>query len=249
MPTAITGLTWGDIYNQLIDIVGNSSSTFGSHLTTMKNAWQYEFCNLHDWRFLHINGATDSVYFTLVQGQVKYTLNTATCTKEIDAANVEALYLIKGVGTNTETRRLRKVPLDQIRLGFGTGSEFQGKPLYWAPSGRQEVLLFPTPDNSTERVSIDAKILPTELVDTTSNLAIPFQYQDLFLQFCLAKALRRERDPRASEEMVVAQQMLRLAIDNDKRDLESNDMIGTPNEALTPYPNGLTIDSAIWNSN
>lgn len=248
MTTAITGMQRQDIAAYLVEIVGNNSSAFRSHLDGLLTAWQYEFCNLHDWRFLHINGAANSTYFTTVQGQFKYTLNTATCGLEIDATNIEALYLIKGIGTNTETRRLRKVNIDGIRLGLGTSAEFQEKPLYWAPAGRQEVLIYPTPDNSTERISIDAKILPSELSTDATQLVIPYQYQDLFMQFCLAKALRRERDPRASEEMVVAQQMLRLAISNDKRELENNDMWGDPNEALTPFPNGLTIDSAIWNS-
>ena len=239
MPTAITGFTRDEVINQIIDIVGNSSSAFSVMLQNNITSWQYEFLGLHDWSFLRKNGVADSISFSTSNAVSKYTLNTATIIAEMDNTNVECIYS----QTAGKERKLSKVELGEIRVG-DPGQTADGDPYFWAPYGRQGIVLYPTP-TGTETLYVDGKTHGTEL-HTNVPLSIPYKYQDLFIQWCLFKALRRERDPRAREELQTFTGILKANISEDTREITSNLRVLTANEAIGTDADG-DLNSRLWN--
>lgn len=239
MPSSVAGFTRDEAISQIQDIVGNNSATFLSVLQTNITAWQYEFLGLNDWSFLMRTGIHDGNVFFTVALQSNYTLNTATLGVEMNVTNVESLY-IQNAGS---ARKLTKISTIELE-NFDPGQEAPaGKPYYWIPSGRQKIVLYPTP-SGIETVGVDGKIHGAEL-HTNITLPIPYQYQDLFIQWCLCKSLRRERDPRAAEEYRIFQGSLRAAIADDKRELQSDARMKFQDELDGPNSEG-TFDQRVW---
>ena len=238
-PTAITGFTRDEIISQLQDTVGNSSSSFQSALTTNITAWLYQFCKLADWSWLYKNGVANSLSFSTANGTSAYTMNTVTCGFELNATNIESIYS----QTTGKKRKLIKLELNDLRTG-DPGQDSTGDPYFWSPYGRQGIVLYPTP-TTTETLYIDGKVHGAELT-TNVTLPVPYECQELFFQFCLTKALRRERDPRSKEELAIFGQMLKLEIAANMNEIESSLRFKTVNEALG-NANPQDLNSRIWN--
>lgn len=238
MPTAIVGFTRDEAINQIIDIIGNNSATFLTYLQTNITSWEYEFYYLHDWSFAHVNGVADSVDLAVVANTSSYTLNTATIGYEMDSLNVEAIYS----QTSGNERKLIPTTLRDIRISDPKQAS-TGKAMFYAPYGRQGITLWPTP-NANETLYIDGKIHGTEL-NSNITIPIPYKFQELFIQFCLTKALRRERDPRATSELQVFSNQLKYAIAEDLRYLESNLRMKTTNEEIFP-PTQHDLNTRLW---
>lgn len=239
-PTAITGFKRDEVITQLLDTVGNSSSAFQGALETNITSWLYQFCKLADWSWLYKNGVADAMSFATANGTSKYTMNTATCGYELNSTNIESIYS----QTTGKKRRLKKLELVDIRVG-DPGQDSTGDPYFWAPFGRQGVLLYPTP-TSIETLYVDGKVHGTEL-NSNVTLPVPYECQELFFQFCLTKALRRERDPRSKEELAIFGQMLKAEVAANQQELESSLRMKTPTEAMG-YVNPQDLNSRLWNA-
>lgn len=238
VPTALTGFTRDQFITQIMDTVGNSSASFQSALESWITAWLYQFFKLTDWTWLHKNGVADGMSFTTSNGVANYTMNTATCGYEINGTNIESVY----IQTTGKARKLVKIDSDSLRTG-DPGQEASSDPYFWAPFGRQGITLYPTP-TATETIYLDGKIHGAEL---NSNITIPIPYEchEILFQWCLTKALRRERDPRAKEELAILGPMLKVEITANMLELESTLRMKTVNETLGAA-NPQDLNTRLW---
>ncbi len=230
MPTAVTGYTRNEFIAQLQDIVGNNSNTFLTQCQDNITAWVQQFYTAYDWNFCLKNGVNDNFKFTTVSGQSTYTINTANFGFESNATYIESIYS-QNPG---QTRKLIKFEIQELRTG-DPGQIATGYPFYWFPVTEKEILIYPTPSAGTagETLYCDGKVLGLE-INSNVSIPVPYQKQDLFLQFCLYKCLRRERDPRTQEEYTFYKQLLSEAIQDDMRNEDTNLRVRTVNEQLGP---------------
>lgn len=247
MPVLVSGFMRDEFIEQLQDVVGNNSSDFRTYLQKMITAWQFEFNGMHDWSYLHKSGEEDSLSFQTTIDEKSYTTNTATVGFEMDVSNIETIY----TKTADHARVLTKVSLEELKK-WDPGEETPTNyPTHWAPYGRQGVIVYPTP-HVQETFYIDGKVDGAELYDpsnpaTDVQIPIPYKRQSCFFQFCLYKALQRERDPSAEKELQVFQSALRVAVADDTRELMSTLRIKSYDEMVTG-DRYYDLDTVIWNS-
>lgn len=236
MPTPVTGFSRDEFIAQLVDIVGNYSQSFLTQCQNNITSWVQQFYTLSDWNFVLKNGVNDNFKFVTVSGQSTYTINTANFGFESNATYIESMYS-QNPG---QTRKLIKFEIQELRTG-DPGQIATGYPMYWFPVTEKEVLIYPTPSSGTagETLFIDGKVIGQE-INTNVQIPVPYQKQDCFLQFCLCKCLRRERDPRFADELAYFKELYAQAVADDMRNEETNLRVRTVNEQLGPgYPTDL----------
>ena len=238
MPTRV-GYTRNEVISIVQDIVGNSSASFLNALKTGISAWQLEFYNLHDWNF----SLDQKIFFNSIIGGVEYNVLDLSFPEEsIFNSNIESIVCITPGGQ----RKLIKATMDDIRTN-DPGGISQGRPTYWYQLGFNVFGLWPIP-NIVERFQVEGKHEAGFISgsDLDYGLNIPYKYQDCFVQFCLVKALRRERDPRVAQEMAMFKEQLRIAVTEDMRNLDSNLRVKTANEQFLNAGN-FTLNFSLWN--
>jgi hypothetical protein len=245
MPVEGAGYSRNELTSIIMDMVGNQSGSFQASIYKGITAWQYAFYNLHDWTFAH----------SAPRCGPEPTLNTEVGVRCYDISNfgspviftpnIEHITCI----TANAARPIEKGTLAAVRRSDPEGRT-QGQPTLWIPLNMNEIEFYPVP-NVSETFVIEGKAEPNFISGTGVSapadypIDVPFKYQELFLQFCFVKALRRERDPRAKEELLIFKSDLRDAIAEDMRQLESNLRMQTTNEHFgsgVPYD----INARLW---
>lgn len=238
MPT-VAGYTRNEIISILSDMVGNNSVSFVNALKTGFSGWMLEFYNMHDWNFT----LAGEVFFNSIIGGSQYNVLSLGFPEDfIFNSNIESMVCITPGGN----RKLAKVTETQVRT-WDPGEIAVGRPTVYYELGFNVFGLWPVP-NIAERFKVSGKHEAPYIDDTSGNnsLQMPYKYQDCFLQYCFVKALRRERDPRAKEELMIFKEQLRIAITDDMRNLESNLRVQTANENFGST-GAYNLNYVLWN--
>lgn len=241
MPTEILGYSRNEVVAILQDMIGNTSASLQNAIRTGISAWQMEFINMHDWSFTHnIPRCNPEPRLYTIPGQRCYSLSFGA--QVVWSNNVESIVCLTPGGE----RKLIATTMQDARIN-DPGGISTGRPTFWFPLNMEEIELWPVPDREEEFV-VEGKFEPSFISGNATDYAldIPYKYQDCFVQFCFVKALRRERDPRAKEEMMFFKEQLRIAITEDMRNLDSNLRMKTTNEQFVGA-NTFDLNFALWN--
>lgn len=205
MPNNISGFTYTEIKERVINYIGNTSEKFSTYVDQSIPMAEFRFCKMHDWSFLRKSGLTLST----VADQAEYDLSVINIGFLMAATDVET------IRAEADGVVLKRVDLNQIRrldAKNDDGSE-NDTPSYWAVAGDNTIRIWP-PSVKVMDLKIDGKITPT--FDTT---IIPYKYQESFIEYVIALALDRENDDRAAGKKQEAMALIRTDILDDMRNL------------------------------
>ena len=209
------GFSAKQVIDHVENYVGNCSDEFTTYVTNLLNMAQFRYASMHDWAFLFKSG----IDLNIVNGTTQYELNVASVGYNISADDVKSIYLPDPgkILRKTEVQLFRRIDPEVDDGGANDD------PSHWAPVGDQRIEIYP-PQFKNATLKIDAKILPTPVTDFTSEdpsadpaarLAIPYKYQESFIELVLAMVLDRENDDRATSKFQEARLKIREDIADD----------------------------------
>jgi hypothetical protein len=206
MPNSTSGFSGNEIVTYVKNWIGNQSSEFQTFMEQTLPLAEYRFSKAHDWKFLN----KQNLSLTVASGTNEYTLNTAAIGFEMSADD------LKSVVDTTQGIYLQKTTLETIRRMDTKQDDGSADSdlTHWAPVGDNTIIVHPKTFQTTT-LKLDGKITPTALHTLSNYPTIPYKYQDSFMQYCLALALKRENDDRADSEIQTFFALLKQDIAND----------------------------------
>lgn len=249
MPSSTLGWTRLEIITSVLDTIGRTGdATLKAKLDNEINLYQLRFWKLYDWKFGHYDGADDGV--TLVPAVSTIGVNSNGAGFNLRTTDIEKVVL--GDLTSRLTQTLTKMhQRDIIKLDptIVAGTPTFGVPRAWYTVDDDRISLYPLP-NATVIANcalyLYGRRMPTFMDADGDYPDIPIEYQETFIQYCVYRALNRERDPRSSEELILFEKMLKEDKQYDLEELESNYRIKYIEEELGG-DGDPSLDNVLWN--
>ena len=241
MPSNTYGFSGTEIVNRVKSFVGNNKTDFQSFVEQTLPLAEFRFCKVHPWRFLFKKGLS----LTVASGTNEYDLSIANIGYYMSAEDVES------VVDETNGIVLKKVTLKDLRRLDPKNNDGSSNDqlTYWAPLSDNRIMVYPKTFGVTT-LKIDGKITPGALSDLNNYPTIPYKYQESFIEYVMAIALKRENDDRAEGMKADAMSMILEDIREDLRSIGDVDQprIRSSREADFDGIGGADLESVYINS-
>lgn len=241
MPSSTTGFTGTEIVNRITAFIGNDKVDLRTYIEQSLPLAEFRFCKVHPWRFLFKKGLS----LTVASGTNEYDLTVGTLGYYMSAEDIET------ISDETNGIVLKKVTLKDLRrldpkVNDGSADD---KLTYWAPLSDNRIMVYPKTFGVTT-LKIDGKITPTALSTLTNYPTIPYRYQEGFIEYVLAMALKRENDDRADAVKAEAMNLIMEDVRDDLRSMGDVDQprIRSAREADFDGIGGADLESVYINS-
>ncbi len=237
-------LTRGNVIDRVANTLGDTSTSFRTHLETSFNEMMDVLWDLHDWNWKH-----KSATFSTVSGTEEYDLSSTLIVSGLgdlrSSTDIEVMY------DKTNGRFLLSHDLREFRKRYPKEDQ-SGQPTHRAPWGAKSVFLNPKPNGvfSMKFLYITKATYPADIlspppnldnVTLEANLGIPSYIHYLFEKLVLAEGMLFYDDSRRTALLnEITTLWLRNAVTADMKQLETTARFKFWEEELAS--SGLTFD-------